>query len=101
MNESAVEIRYMLKFHYKKGKNTTQSVKKICEIYGPNAVSERILQNWFKCFQSGNFDVKDEPCSSRPVKVDVILEKVEQDRHISSYAIAEDLSIDRKTIWPI
>ncbi|GBP17940.1 hypothetical protein EVAR_7933_1 [Eumeta japonica] len=42
---------------------------------------------------SGNFDVKDESRSSRlgTDKVDVILEKVVQDRHISSYDIAEEL----------
>ncbi|GBP68542.1 Histone-lysine N-methyltransferase SETMAR [Eumeta japonica] len=38
--------------------------------------------------------------SSEPVtdKVDVILKKVEQDRHISSYEIAEELGIDHKTV---
>ncbi|GBP89131.1 Histone-lysine N-methyltransferase SETMAR [Eumeta japonica] len=48
----------------------------------------------------GNFDVKDEPRSGRPVtnKVDAILEKVEQDRHISSYDIAEEHEIGHKTV---
>ncbi|GBP46258.1 hypothetical protein EVAR_30387_1 [Eumeta japonica] len=47
-----------------------------------------------------NFDIKDEPRSGRPVmdKVDAILEKVEQDRHISSYDIADELRIDHKTV---
>ncbi|GBP32407.1 Histone-lysine N-methyltransferase SETMAR [Eumeta japonica] len=31
-------------------------------------------------------------------KVNAILEKVEQDRHVSSYYIAEELVIDRKTV---
>ncbi|GBP76334.1 hypothetical protein EVAR_49157_1 [Eumeta japonica] len=54
-----------------------QVVKQIWDAYEPNAVSVRIAQNWFKRFQSGSFDVKDEPRFSRPVKdkVDVILEK--------------------------
>ncbi|GBP34287.1 hypothetical protein EVAR_13426_1 [Eumeta japonica] len=49
--------------------------------------------------KSGNFDVKDEPRSGRPVmdKVDAILEKVNQDQHISSYDIAEELGIYHKT----
>ena len=36
---------------------------------------------WFK-----NLDVKNAPCSGRPiiVKVDEILEKIKQDRHIST-----------------
>ncbi|GBP64269.1 Histidine decarboxylase [Eumeta japonica] len=64
-----------------------------------NSVSARVARNGFTRFQSLNFDVKDEPRSDRLVtdKVDAILEKVEQDRHISSYNIAEQLEIDHKT----
>ncbi|GBP45069.1 hypothetical protein EVAR_33174_1 [Eumeta japonica] len=74
----------------------------------PLLLSVKVAQNWFKRFQSGNFDFEecksrlqqDEPCPSRPVtdEVDAILEKVQQDRHISSYDIAEELGIDRKTV---
>ncbi|GBP29821.1 Histone-lysine N-methyltransferase SETMAR [Eumeta japonica] len=74
--------------------------KKNHTVYEPKAVSLRVAQNWFKCFQSGNFDFKDEPRSGRPVtdKIDNILKKVEQNRHITSYDIAEELSIDQKII---
>ncbi|GBP07539.1 hypothetical protein EVAR_4878_1 [Eumeta japonica] len=43
----------------------------------PNAESVRVVQNWFKHFRFGNFDVKDEPRSRRPFtdKVDAVLEK--------------------------
>lgn len=79
MSESKEEIRYILKFYYKKGKNATQAAKKICDIYGPNAVSVRVAQVWFKRFQAGNFDIKDASRSGRPVtdKIDAIFEKVE------------------------
>ncbi|GBP20884.1 Histone-lysine N-methyltransferase SETMAR [Eumeta japonica] len=42
----------------------------------------------------------DKPCSGRSVtdKLDVILEKLEQDRHISFYDIAEELGRDHKTV---
>ncbi|GBO99700.1 hypothetical protein EVAR_796_1 [Eumeta japonica] len=61
----------------------------------------RYSENRFKRFQSGNFDVKHESRSGRPVKgkVDAILEKVEQDRHISSYNVAEELGIERKNTF--
>ncbi|GBP69618.1 Histone-lysine N-methyltransferase SETMAR [Eumeta japonica] len=51
-------------------------------------------------FQSGYFVVKDEPRSGQPAtdKVNSILEKEEQYRHISSYNIAEELRIDHKTV---
>ncbi|GBP17418.1 hypothetical protein EVAR_8778_1 [Eumeta japonica] len=59
--------------------------KKTCDVYGPNAVSVRVAQTWFKHFPFRNFDVKDEPRFDRPDadKDHAILEKVEQDRHIS------------------
>jgi [histone H3]-lysine36 N-dimethyltransferase SETMAR len=100
MSESNEEIRYILKFYYKKGKNATQAAKKICDVYGPSAVSVRVAQIWFKRFQSGNFDVKDAPRSGRPItdKMDAIFEKVEQDRHISSYDVAEELGVNHKTV---
>ncbi|GBP03540.1 hypothetical protein EVAR_101864_1 [Eumeta japonica] len=66
-----------------------------------NAVSIRVTQNLPKRFQSSNFDVKDEPHCRLPItdKDDAILEKVEQDRHISSYNVAEKLGIELKTIF--
>ena len=60
MNVYDEEIRYILKFYYKKGKNATNAANKICAVYGPNAVSIRVPQMWFKRFKSGNFNVKDE-----------------------------------------
>ncbi|KAJ0176522.1 hypothetical protein K1T71_007701 [Dendrolimus kikuchii] len=100
MSESNEEIRYILKFSYKKGKNATQAVKTICDVYGPNALSVRVAQIWFKRFQSENFDIKDARRSGHPVtdKIDAIFEKVEQDRHISSYDVAGELGIDQKTV---
>jgi len=55
-----------------------------------------VAQNWFKCFQSGNFDVKDAPLSGRSItgKVDEIMEKIEQNWHINSHDIDKELNID-------
>ena len=58
-------------------------------------VSTRVAQMWFKRFKSGNFCVKDEVRSGRLItdKISAIFEKVEQDRHINSYDVAEGLVI--------
>ncbi|GBP73835.1 Histone-lysine N-methyltransferase SETMAR [Eumeta japonica] len=63
-------------------------------------LSIEVAQNWFKRFQSGNFNFKDEIRSGRLVtdEVDAILEKVEQDQHTRSYDIAEELGIDHTTV---
>ncbi|CAH0404734.1 unnamed protein product [Chilo suppressalis] len=41
MRESNEEIRDILKY-YKKGKYATQATKKICDVYGPSAVSVNV-----------------------------------------------------------
>ncbi|GBP73270.1 hypothetical protein EVAR_54764_1 [Eumeta japonica] len=53
-----------------------------------------------KADKSSNFDIKDESRRGQPVtdKVDAILEKLEQDGHISSYDIVEELNIDQKIV---
>ena len=63
MNVCDEEIRYILKFYYKKGKK----------------VSIRVAQMWFKRFKSWNFSAQDEVRSERSVtdKINVIFEKVE------------------------
>ena len=101
MSEISEEIRYVMLFYYKKGKNAAQTCRKICEVYGADAVSERRTQEWFVRFCSGNFDVKDRPTSGRPVteKVDEILQLVEQDRHVSCQEIANALRINHVTVW--
>jgi len=96
-NEIKEEIQYILKFYYKKRNNATQAVKKICE----KCLWTQYQYVWyFKRFQSENFDVKDASRSDRPItgKVDEIMEKVEQDRHISNRDIGKELNIDHKTV---
>ncbi|KAL0839102.1 hypothetical protein ABMA28_017081 [Loxostege sticticalis] len=84
MSESNEEIRYILKFYYKKGKNVTQAVKRICDVYVPSAVSVRMHV----------------ALVGRPItdKINAIFEKLGQNRHISSYDVAEQLGIDHKTV---
>ena len=60
------KIRYTLQYHYDKGKNAAQACEKICAIYDENTLSKS--QKWFARFRAGNFDVKNEPRSGRPLK---------------------------------
>ena len=61
------KIRYILQYHYDKGKNAVQACEKICAIYGEDTLSKSAAQKWFARFRAGNFDVKDEPRSGRPI----------------------------------
>lgn len=100
MSEISEKIRYILQFYYDKGENATQSCKKICAVYGQGTLSEATAKRWFSRFRSGNFDIKDAPRPGRPItqKVDEIVAKVEQDRHISSHEVAKELNITHQTV---
>ena len=89
-----------MKYHYDKGKNAAQACEKICAIYDENTLSKSAARKWFARFRAGNFNVKDEPCFSRPIieKSDEIMVKVERDKHMSTVQIARELGIDHKTV---
>jgi len=99
MSENKEEIRYILKFYYKKRRTRLRLLKKF--VMFMDMMQYRYV--WHKAsssFQSGNFDVKAASHSGRLItgKVDEIMEKVEQNRHISSHDISKELNIDHKTI---
>ena len=43
-------------YYFKKGKNTTETQKKICAVYGEGAVTDRTSQKWFVKFL-GTIDI--------------------------------------------
>ena len=61
--------RIML-YYFKKGKNTIETPKKICAVYGEGAVTDLKCQKWFAKFWAGDFQLDDTPWSGRPVEVD-------------------------------
>ncbi|XP_017785253.1 PREDICTED: histone-lysine N-methyltransferase SETMAR-like isoform X2 [Nicrophorus vespilloides] len=95
------KIRYILQYHYDQGDKAQQAAKKICDVYGPNTVSNATAKRWFRRFRSGNMDIEDETRSGRPIveNVDKIMEIVESDRNASTYSIAQELNISQKTVW--
>ena len=55
-----------------KGKNATETHKKICAVYGEGAVTDQTCQKWFAKFRAGDFSLDDAPWSGRPTEVDTI-----------------------------
>ena len=51
-------------------KNTTETQKKICAVYGEGAVADWARQKWFAKFHARNFSLDNAPWSGRPVEVD-------------------------------
>ena len=52
-------------YFFKKGKNTTDTQKKICSVYGEGAMTDRMCQKWFAKFHTGDFSLDDAPRSGR------------------------------------
>ena len=90
MDQNKDKIRYILQYHFDKGDNASQACEKIRALHSKGAVSKSAAPKWFARFRSKNLHVKDEPRSGPPIieKSDEILEKTEQDLHISSHDIA-------------
>ena len=59
-------------YYFKKGKNATETQKKICAVYGEGAMTDRTCQKWFAKFRAGDFSLDDAPGSGRPVEIDQI-----------------------------
>ena len=57
-------------YYFKKGKNATETQKKICAVYGEGAVTDRTCQKWFAKFRAGDFSPDEAPRSGRPAEVD-------------------------------
>ena len=54
MENQKEHYRHILLFYFRKGKNASQAHKKLCAVYGDEALKERQCQNWFDKFRSGD-----------------------------------------------
>ena len=42
-------------YYFKKGKNTTETQRKICAVCGEGAVTDQTCQKWFAKFHAGDY----------------------------------------------
>ena len=59
MENQSEHFRHILLFYFNKGKRAAEVHRKICAVYGIEAVTERTCQNWFAKFLSGKYSVQD------------------------------------------
>ena len=99
MEGKNVFFRCIMLFYFHKSKNATQIRKKICAVYGEDAVSDRMCQKWFAKFHSEEMNIEDAPRSGRPVttNVDQITALIDSDRQITVREIAARLNIGKST----
>nr|BAO79485.1 transposase [Campsomeris sp. Cas_Ok01] len=100
MEEQDVHFRHILLYYFRKGKNASQAQKKLCAVYGDEALKERQRRNWFERFRSGDFSLKNAQRSGRPVEVDETHIKaiIDSDRHSTTRDIAEKLNVSHTCI---
>jgi transposase len=78
--EATLEQRIAIKFCFKLGKNTTETVQMLKTAYGDQALSKSQVCRWFKLLKEGREDVQDEARSGRPstTKTDVNVDKLSE-----------------------
>ena len=57
-------------YEWKLGTKTTDTHKKILDVYGEDVLVLRTVQNWFKKFKSGDFDLEDDFRPGQPLEVE-------------------------------
>ena len=84
-------------YYFKKGKNATETQKKICAVYGEGAVTDYTCQTWFVKFHAGDFLMDDAVPSGRQVEVDSnqIKTLIENNQHYTLQEIANMLKISK------
>ncbi|XP_023230347.1 histone-lysine N-methyltransferase SETMAR-like [Centruroides sculpturatus] len=100
MAENKEHFRHIMLFYFRKGKNASQTQKKICSVYGEGAIDDSTCRKWFRKFRESNFNLSDAPRSGRPAEADddKILALIESDRHKTTREIGEILGINQSTV---
>ena len=57
-------------YYFSKGKNATKMQKKLCAVYGEDAVTDQMCEKCFTKFCARNFSLDNAPWSSSPVEID-------------------------------
>ena len=59
-------IYYLYILHYfRKGRQAAEVHRKLCKVYGIDALSKRVCQKWFAKFRRGDFNLNDASRSGR------------------------------------
>lgn len=102
-----MEQRIAIKFCFKLGKNTTETVQMLKTAYGDQALSKSQVCRWFKLLKEGREDVQDEARSGRPsttktdVNVDKLSEVLRADRRQSVRMLSEETGIPKTIVHEI
>ena len=69
MEEKKQHFHHIILYYFKKGKNATETHKKIYAVCGEGVVTDQTCQKWFAKFRAGDFLLDDAPQLDRPVEL--------------------------------
>ena len=100
VEEKKQHFRHIMLYYFKKGKNATETYKKICAVYGEGAVTDQTCQKWFVKFRAGDFSLDDAPGLGRPLEVDSnqIETLIENSQLYTTWEIADILKISKSSV---
>ena len=86
-------------YYFKEGKTQLKRKKKMCAVYGEDAVTDRMCQKWFVKFYARDFSLACAPQSGRPVEVDSdqVNTLIEKNEHYTTQEIANILKISKSS----
>ena len=99
MEEKKQHFRHIMLSYFKKGKNATETQKKVCAVYGEGAVTDQTCQKWFAKFSARDFSLDNAPWSGRRVEVhsNQIKTLIENNQHYTMRKIADILKISKSS----
>ena len=91
MEENMQHFWHIVLYYFNKGKNTTETHKKICAAYGEGAVTYRMCQKQFEKFRARDFPLDHVPRLGKPFEVDSnqIETLIENNQHYTMLEIAD------------
>ena len=99
--------RANLKFLAKLGKTPFESFAMLQQVYGEEMMSRTRAFEWHKRFKERREEVEDDPWSGRPStsrtadNIERVKQMVRADCRLTVRMIAEELSINKDTVWSI
>jgi len=65
-NPASCEVRAVIRFLLARNNNAAEIHRQLCEVHGPNVMSESKVRQWCRLFKEGRTNVRDEERSGRP-----------------------------------
>ena len=83
-----------------KEKKATEATAATCSVYGEDALSVRVCQQWFVKFRNNNFDLEDEQRSGKPRQLtsDDLQALLDENPRQAIRELAETLHVDQSTV---